>query len=411
MPSAEEEDRAVFEDDDDDDDEDTEGDDTEEEDNADGDAAQAAAAQPPLPPPKAENPDSSTIPSSSDPATNPNLNPTHPSDPSSVPQNGAISALPLATAISVPVASISEDRKPIASSFDESRRLFQRLWTDEDEIIILRGFLDFTTRRGTTFASHQYDTGPFYDEIKTQLQLEFNKNQLIEKLRRLKKKYRNCVNRIRSTGKDFAFKSPHEQAIFEIARNIWRPSMKRDRDSEEDELNAPNNGGDSNCAMVVSDGALSCDRKMYRSRRRFRRRRTVEDSSAAAAAAASGDGTAVPVVVTVDNSIPTARSPSSSSPAIPVIIEETVRSCLTPLFKELVNSAIGAGPLGGGQLGLGGLAGSLNALPLCLVGSEAPVDGKWNKQRILELEVYLKRIELVRDQIKLTLEELKSSAS
>jgi hypothetical protein len=34
---------------------------------------------------------------------------------------------------------------------------------------------------------------------------------------------------------------------------------------------------------------------------------------------------------------------------------------------------------------------------------------KWRKQRILELEVYLKRIELLQDQAKATLEELKSS--
>jgi len=39
-----------------------------------------------------------------------------------------------------------------------------------------------------------------------------------------------------------------------------------------------------------------------------------------------------------------------------------------------------------------------------------PMEGeKWRKQRILELEVYLKRIELLQDQAKATLEELKSS--
>jgi hypothetical protein len=34
---------------------------------------------------------------------------------------------------------------------------------------------------------------------------------------------------------------------------------------------------------------------------------------------------------------------------------------------------------------------------------------KWRDQRILELEVYLKRIELLQDQVKAALEELKSS--
>ncbi|KAL2504638.1 Uncharacterized protein Adt_20259 [Abeliophyllum distichum] len=33
----------------------------------------------------------------------------------------------------------------------------------------------------------------FYDQIKDKLQLDFNKNQLVEKLRVLKKKYRNII--------------------------------------------------------------------------------------------------------------------------------------------------------------------------------------------------------------------------
>lgn len=36
------------------------------------------------------------------------------------------------------------------------------------------------------------------------------------------------------------------------------------------------------------------------------------------------------------------------------------------------------------------------------------VDEKWRKQQILELEVYSKRLELVQDQIKVALEELRS---
>ncbi|XP_020103423.1 probable transcription factor At5g28040 [Ananas comosus] len=453
MPSAEEE-RAVFEDDDD---EETEGDDTEEEDDdadADADAEPLAVAPPATAAaPTAERLSGSAIPSSSDrpPNPNPNPNPTSSaaanpnsssSDPSSSdltpssahPQNGAIPAAasaPVAVSVSggatptaaadpgraLVVSSASEERRPPGSAFDESRRLFQRLWTDEDEIIILRGFLDFTSRRGTTFASHQYDTGPFYEEMKKQLQFEFTKNQLIEKLRRLKKKYRNCVNRISTMGKDFAFKSAHEQAIFEIARNIWRPGIKRSRDSDDDEnedLNPPTNDADPNHAIVVADGPLSSDRRVLRTRRRLRRRTTEES---AAVAADTGAGTAVPVMVTVENSIPPPQTPSVQPATVPGIIEETVKSCLSPLFKELINSAIGGGPqLSSGLLGGGGLLGLLGVSPPSLniggnLGSNSsgtpPVDEKWRKQQVLELEVYLKRIELVQEQIKLTLEELK----
>ncbi|KAL5180768.1 putative transcription factor [Glycine soja] len=56
------------------------------------------------------------------------------------------------------------------------------------------------------------------DQIKSKLQLNFNKNQLVEKIRRLKKKYRNILNKICSD-KEFSFKSAHDQATFEISRN------------------------------------------------------------------------------------------------------------------------------------------------------------------------------------------------
>ncbi|WMV11803.1 hypothetical protein MTR67_005188 [Solanum verrucosum] len=73
------------------------------------------------------------------------------------------------------------EQKPSAA-FDESRKLFQRLWTDEDEIELLRGFLEYTTQRGqnTSSQQHHYDTTAFYKQIKSKFQLDFNKNQLVE---------------------------------------------------------------------------------------------------------------------------------------------------------------------------------------------------------------------------------------
>ncbi|MCI23699.1 mediator-associated protein 1-like, partial [Trifolium medium] len=78
---------------------------------------------------------------------------------------------------------------------NDSRKLFQRLWTDEDEIVILQGFLDYNANRGS---SYHNDTGSFYDQIKSKIQLDFNKSQLVDKLRRLKKKYRNVLQKFDS---------------------------------------------------------------------------------------------------------------------------------------------------------------------------------------------------------------------
>ncbi|KAJ6810179.1 putative transcription factor [Iris pallida] len=304
-----------------------------------------------------------------------------------------------------------------ASSLDDSRKLFQRLWTDDDEIKILKGFLEFTSSRGTTFASHQYDTGPFYEQIKNQLQLDFNKSQLIEKLRRLKKKYRNTAARMASHGSEFSFKNPHEQATYDIARKIWSvgSSFKRSRESDDD-LN-PYAGSNNN-----SGGGS--DRQASRPRKRGRKRaiETIPMLSAPPlpvmppVAAGLSEGVVMvqvqtapapalaPIVPAMPSASPAVAPPPP--PAIPSIIEETVKSCLSPIFKELMNSAVSR-PLGSsGSLGFGPPP-VLSFWGNPVNSSTAEVDEKWKKQYILELEVYLKRVELVREQIKTKLEELK----
>ncbi|WOL06704.1 putative transcription factor [Canna indica] len=439
MSTAEEaeQERAVFEDDDDDDDDDDSDDSEDDEDDGEG------QADAPPPPPQAQTVQpvlssaasgdlNSSAPSHDTANPNPNLtpnlnpvlNPTLSDPATGPPQNGAIPVqiLPVASvalssdaslfnpssSVHIPVSTVSsnDERRSLAVvAFDDSRRLFQRLWTDEEEIRILQGFYEFTSRRGTTFASHQYDTGPFYEEIKKQLQFDFTKNQLIEKLRRLKKKYRNCVSRMQAVGKDFAFKSAHERAIYDIARKIWSASTKRAHESDDEDLNTTNTAISNEIITVpINDGSLSSDRRSSRSRRRMRRRMMEEDVPVDATTPVGG--------VAVDNSTPVVHTPLASAAEIPNIVEETVKSCLSPLFKELINSAIG-GPLGPG---LSSGTSPLNLLPLSLGGGSLadpgmPVDEKWRKQQILELEVYLKRLELVKDHIKSTLEQLKSSGS
>ncbi|KAJ4775056.1 DNA-binding storekeeper protein-related transcriptional regulator [Rhynchospora pubera] len=325
-----------------------------------------------------------------------------------------------------------------------SRRLFQRLWTDEEEIRILRGFLEFTRRRGTTFASHQYDTGPFYEEIRQQLHLDFSKNQLIEKLRRLKKKYRNCATRMRSKGPSFSFRSPHEQAIFEIARHIWRPANKRqaqglpdashvDLDLAVDHASASAPSDELEFSFSFSslppsstaahpDFHLEADgaKPHSRSSGRRSRRRTQQDAfpppppppvptvpagiTAAIPVSISPPthhevATAVAAAAAAATPVPAPVVPSSSSGAA---VEETIRSCLSPLFKELISSTVGGGASSLGLLTLG-------PMPTCPPGKSG--DEKWRRQHILELEVYLQRIELVKEQVMQALQDLKGSAT
>ncbi|MQL71857.1 hypothetical protein Taro_004164 [Colocasia esculenta] len=315
-----------------------------------------------------------------------------------------IGAAPAAGGGAVTVA--AEEKKPLAA-LEDSRRLFQRLFTDEDEITILQGFLDFNSQRSGAGANHahHHDTGPFYDQIRTRLQLDFNKNQLVEKLRRLKKKYRNIMNKM-SSGKDYAFKSPHDQATFELSRKIWGSSIYfrgggagPDDDDDDDPTPHPQMGGDDH-------GTLMGNSDRRRIRRRGRRR-------SIAAAAAASEALLMTPEAPVEVKVAESHMPSAMA-SVPNVIEETVRSCLSPLFKELLYCAVG-GPVGPGANsgGLGGMG--LSPLPLTVgnnpvnLPNAAAIDDKWRKQQILELEVYSKRIELVQEQVKLMLEELRKS--
>uniref|UniRef100_A0A0E0KE64 Glabrous enhancer-binding protein-like DBD domain-containing protein n=1 Tax=Oryza punctata TaxID=4537 RepID=A0A0E0KE64_ORYPU len=287
----------------------------------------------------------------------------------------------------------------------ERRPLFQRLWTEEDEIVILRAFAEFTAQRGTAFASHQYDTDPFYEDMRRRLQLDFSKSQLVEKLRRLKRKYRNCVDRLRATGQSFSFRSPHEQAIFEIARGIWRPtSDKHGRDDSDDDalpdaaavavpvpvpVPAPANG------EVKSPSST-------RAQRRGRRRRTA-DAAATTADASEPPQPYPPAPVKAEDALPhffpqaqgavTTAHVHGVDPASAAANAEG--GILAPLFKEMVRAMLTAGM-------------APPALEPPALG--IPMEGeKWRQQRILELEVYLRRIDLLQDQVRTALEELKST--
>ncbi|CAN1245322.1 Probable transcription factor At5g28040 [Linum grandiflorum] len=287
---------------------------------------------------------------------------------------------------------------------DKSRQLFQRLWTDEDEIELLQGFYEYSSQRGG--GSH-HDTALFYDQIRSKLQLDFNKNQLVEKLRRLKKKYRNVVSKIES-GKDFSFKSSHDQVTFEISRKIWSSTGKlasvEDGNLDEEEGNPNLNSNSNRMEIKVED-----HKSTPRSRKRPRPR-----SSYGGSGGGGGVGGNIGVKMedkrfqndALGSNTEVNNGTTHSNLNVPGLIEETVKSCLSPLFKELLNNNTTLSGSGIGGRGIGGLA--MNAMPLSFGGVDMMADEKWRKQQILELEVYSKRLELVQDQVRSQLEDLRS---
>lgn len=323
------------------------------------------------------------------------------------------------------------ERKPMPMPTDDSRKLFQRLWTDEDEIELLQGFLDYSSQRGNRTTHHgQNDTALFYDQIKSKLQLEFNKNQLVEKLRRLKKKYRNVISKI-SSGKEFSFKSPHDQATFEISRKIWADigvggvDIAADDDDPSPgppifavEIKGEDSAGGFAFERRSTPAMMATPMQSARSRKRSRSKPDLRTEDRRGG-------------FPVENSTPISHNPSghggighsSSNGDVRGLIEETVRNYVSPLLKELLqgsttsvpghfSAARGFGGVASNPLPMGFGVGvpSVNMGMLGELAASAVVAGdeRWRKQQILELEVYSKRLELVQDQIRAALDDLRS---
>ncbi|XP_076894797.1 putative transcription factor At5g28040 [Bidens hawaiensis] len=282
----------------------------------------------------------------------------------------SITDTPNTTTTSVAVTPITESKKPAA--VDDSRRLFQRLWTDEDEIELLNGLLDYSVQRG----HHHHDTTAFYDQVKGKLQLEFNKNQLVEKIRRLKKKYRNVLSQI-SSGKGYVFKSPHDQSTFDLSCKIWNQTLATIPAGIDDEdFNNPSITPKPKLNGNEIDDPNYSQKKVPRSRKRSRS-----------------------ATVKIEENC----SQQQQHDAVDAnVVEEALKSSLLPLFKELVK-CLSNGPTYGNASGLGL---GIGLMDVNGVGDMS--DEKWRKQRVLELEVYSKRLELMQDEVKSKLEELRA---
>ncbi|XP_010473386.1 PREDICTED: probable transcription factor At1g61730 [Camelina sativa] len=94
---------------------------------------------------------------------------------------------------------------------------FHRLWTEDDEIAVLQGMIDF---KADTGKSPYEDSNGYYDFIKKDISFEVSKNQFMDKLRSLRKKY---MGKEVKNGVEPSFAKPHDQKAYELAKIIWGP--------------------------------------------------------------------------------------------------------------------------------------------------------------------------------------------
>lgn len=239
-------------------------------------------------------------------------------------------------------------------SVDESKKLFQRLWSEDDEIAILNGIIDYSAKKG---ADPALDMNAFHDFLKKSLHVDVTKAQLVDKIRRLKKKYRNNADRGKK-GADPTFSKAHEQKGFELSKKIW--------------------GGEGIARTPV-----------------------VEQQKPNA------------------NGTPKKNQRGSTSKTLASLKAELLPSLDALKEDDKMNIDANEAPSGcmdgfvafERSLGAVGLPESFLKPGLELIGQSkrTELEEEWKKLHVAELELFLKRTELIRDQAKLILDAYKSS--
>ncbi|KAG7584526.1 GLABROUS1 enhancer-binding protein family [Arabidopsis suecica] len=105
---------------------------------------------------------------------------------------------------------VKNDEKP-------KQNLFARKFSKEDEVIILQRIIDFNTRSG-------YPSDAFYEDVKKSISFDASTDQLVTKIRNLRRKFDEKILKSLEKGKteELIFSSEaFDQRCFDLSRKIW----------------------------------------------------------------------------------------------------------------------------------------------------------------------------------------------
>lgn len=112
---------------------------------------------------------------------------------------------------------LAENSEKKGNPSDEGKKLFVRVWSEDDELAILRGMIDYSAKKK---ADPVADLNAFHEFIKSKINIDVSRTQLQDKIRRLRKKYENNAGKEKN-GKERTFTNPHEQKAYDLSKKIW----------------------------------------------------------------------------------------------------------------------------------------------------------------------------------------------
>lgn len=140
-------------------------------------------------------------------------------------------------------------KPPVVEKSNGGKPLFQRIWSLDDEIAILKALAQFEAQHGPVKLNASA-IGEFHAFVKGSLSLEVSDSQLVEKIRRLKKKYSGLDAREKKSKKALKFAKVHDQNVYELSKKVWGQR----KDDDESKARARSVNKNSNGVLVKCGG-------------------------------------------------------------------------------------------------------------------------------------------------------------
>ncbi|GER49271.1 DNA-binding storekeeper protein-relatedtranscriptional regulator [Striga asiatica] len=135
-------------------------------------------------------------------------------------------------------STVTKKSKKSKKAEPEKKQMFQRIWSEADQITILNAILQFRAEKKSDL-NENFDA--FFEFIKKNLQIEATRAQLRGKISRMKKKYTN-YKRKEHDGKGRTFTSQHEREAYDLSEKVWGAEKENANGSGSEKEN-PNGSG------------------------------------------------------------------------------------------------------------------------------------------------------------------------
>ncbi|PWA79265.1 hypothetical protein CTI12_AA206950 [Artemisia annua] len=105
-----------------------------------------------------------------------------------------------------------------AADRKDPKQLFARLWSEENEIELIEGMLNYVNEIKKDPIAEIND---FHEFVKNDVHVDVTTSQMLNKVKRLRKKFENNYAKFEKSGKVRTFSNPHEKRMYDLSQNLW----------------------------------------------------------------------------------------------------------------------------------------------------------------------------------------------